>query len=545
MTASDSVPVQFWDVDEETFNEKVVCGLIKQDCFCQPFQCGDEIKIQIQDEVGESFELGIYDSEGFELQRLDFEEVSDGYYEVSFVPSDEFSPEICQKIQLKIEALELGEWTLQQSSINASWQSVCFGNGIFVAVGASGRAMTSPDGITWTTRSTPNSNSWEAIGFGNGLFVAASSNGTGNRVMTSPDGETWTSRTSASDSTWLSVAYGNGLFVVVGLAVVMTSNDGITWTSRTPASVESWAGVIYCTDLGLFVSVAVSGSGNQVMTSPDGVNWTTRTTPGAGSGWTSITYGNGLLVAVAADDHPNQIMTSPDAVTWTLRTTPFNAAWISVTFGNGLFVAVPEEEVGRIMFSEDGIVWQQMLSQTLLWRGIAFDDNRFVAVGGTSGSGGTNQVITADIGFETLMQSDCLDLKETHECTKLIEYENTSNFDGIDYVGGSPGPSFQLRIPAIFFEEQNPQEQEDAELSNGQIITLRQSIQEKRLLEIGYLPPYMHRKIQKVLMHDSVLIDGDYWRKRDPYEPNPIKKYNLKTASVMLTKYDSVEKNTI
>ncbi len=142
-------------------------------------------------------------------------------------------------------------------------------------------------------------------------------------------------------------------------------------------------------------------------------------------------------------------------------------------------------------------------------------------------------------------KTDCLDVKTTHACTKQIGYSNSGDFDGLIYGVESPNPVFYLRIPAMFFEEKNPQEQEDLELSNGRIVTIRQTIQQKRLLELGFMPNYMHRKVQKVLMHETISIDGTQWKKRDSYDDQPVKKYNLKRASVLLTKYDSVEKNTI
>ena len=147
--------------------------------------------------------------------------------------------------------------------------------------------------------------------------------------------------------------------------------------------------------------------------------------------------------------------------------------------------------------------------------------------------------------MSVVLRSDCIHIADTHDCSVLISYSNSSDFDGLIYTDPSPNETFYLRIPAMFFEEDNPQEQEDLELSNGVIVTLRQSIMEKRKLKTGYMPNYMHRKLQKILMHDSVYIDGDYWKKRDSYDTSPIEKYNLKTASVFLTKYDSVEKNTI
>ncbi len=145
---------------------------------------------------------------------------------------------------------------------------------------------------------------------------------------------------------------------------------------------------------------------------------------------------------------------------------------------------------------------------------------------------------------EILAKSDCIQLSESHDCTQLIEYSNPTNFDGIQYSDSSPALTFFFRVPAMFHVEQNPQTQEDIETSAGVVITIRQSIQEKQLLETDYLPNYMHDKLQRVLMHKTITIDGNTWKRRDPYETNPIRKYNMKRASVLLTKYQSIEKNT-
>ena len=91
-----------------------------------------------------------------------------------------------------------------------------------------------PAGYVWTSRSSAAENYWNSVTFGNGLFVAVAATGTGNRVMTSPDGMTWTSRSSAADNGWQSVTFGNGLFVAVAFSGVgnrvMTSPDFITLT---------------------------------------------------------------------------------------------------------------------------------------------------------------------------------------------------------------------------------------------------------------------------------------------------------------------------
>jgi len=63
-------------------------------------------------------------------------------------------------------------------------------------------AQANPAGITWTSQTSAADNDWNSVTYGNGLFVAVSASGTGDRVMTSPDGITWTSRTSAANNEW-------------------------------------------------------------------------------------------------------------------------------------------------------------------------------------------------------------------------------------------------------------------------------------------------------------------------------------------------------
>ena len=290
------------------------------------------------------------------------------------------------------------DWTSQTSAADNAWLSVTYGNGLFVAVAASGtgnRVMTSPDGITWTSRTSPADNGWISVTYGGGLFVAVSYSGAGNRVMTSPDGITWTSRTSPADNDWISVTYGNGLFVAVAASGtcnrVMTSPDGITWTIRTSAADNFWSSVTYGN--GLFVAVSGDGIGSRVMTSPDGITWTSRTSP-TDNDWSSVTYGGGLFVAVAGYGTGNQVMTSPDGITWTSRASAADNVWNEVTYGGGLFVAVSFSGIGdRVMTSPDGIIWTSRTpAADNDWSSVAYGGGLFVAV---SFSGTGNRVMTS------------------------------------------------------------------------------------------------------------------------------------------------------
>ena len=162
--------------------------------------------------------------------------------------------------------------------------------------------------ITWTSRTSAADASWHSVTYGNGLFVAVSS-GVGGKVMTSPDGINWTLRTSNDAANgWKGVTYGNGLFVAVTSGGnVATSPDGVNWTLRTPPYIY-WYGVTYGN--GLFVAVtdwATGNGGNNVMISPDGTNWTPETA--IDNVWQSVTYGNGLFVAVSRSITGNRVMT--------------------------------------------------------------------------------------------------------------------------------------------------------------------------------------------------------------------------------------------
>ena len=151
---------------------------------------------------------------------------------------------------------------------------------------------------------------------------------------------------------------------------------------------------------------------------------------------------------------------------------------------------------------------------------------------------------TPNVGDQLIAYSDCISIKNTHPCTTLVTYSNANDFDGISFT--SPIQSYNLRIPAIFFEEQNTKEGEDIELSNDEIVRLYDKIEEKRLLQIGFMPHYMHRKLLLALSFDFVTIDGKEWIVRDEYKKNDgDRHYPLKTASILLTDKNFIKENQL
>jgi len=228
------------------------------------------------------------------------------------------------------EPLSLAEvqvWTKTPFYDSIAWWSVCYGNGVFVAVAGDGanQVMTSTDGIRWTARTPSVANYWRYVCYGNGLFVAVATNGTNTRVMTSPDGITWTTRTSGANNTWSCVCYGANLYI----------------------------------------AISVTGSGNRVMTSPDGITWTARTSAGD-LNWMGICYGNGKFVAVSPDATANNVMTANEYKQMTLTS---NIVTASATPNYGYTVVDKTLSTGASLTTyvsrNGGTSWDTVTEETM------------------------------------------------------------------------------------------------------------------------------------------------------------------------------------
>lgn len=69
MTVSDALPIQFWPLGDQTFNEKVV-GFVDKICHFQEFSCIDPIKLQVSDinlDIVNDYTLKIVDQNDVEI----------------------------------------------------------------------------------------------------------------------------------------------------------------------------------------------------------------------------------------------------------------------------------------------------------------------------------------------------------------------------------------------------------------------------------------------------------------------------------------------
>ena len=429
MTISDALPVQFWVNGVETYNQKEVCG-INSVCFCQPFNCDDEIHIQVVNDDHEPLTLSIVDEQSNEITSFGFDE-TDIY--LPYTPTIQFSTTSFIS--------SLGDWQNNNGS-DASTYAVWQHSGT-QAIGYSGGGLSSTKYLA-IQRNDPTGNGWPPGSYTISIVGYNNSDGTQD----------------------------------IGLSVF----GMMTTTSQT--------------------QIFPTGS----TTLPDGNIQTTLTISfTTGQYWEYLAFrfdrlgapGGGFDMRVALDSI--EITTAPSPT----DEVAFDRTIYSATFTPSDLDICDEKIILKIK----------------------------------------------DSSLDVLAQSDCLDIKTSHDCTALIHYDNAKDFAGLEYASTTytPGFEFYIRIPAVFFHERNTEEEENFEESTENMVRLRNEIKLKRLLEVGFMPDYMHRKLLLILAHDTVEIDGESWIKRDPYEKEEPgnKRYPLKKASVLLTQKDYIKRNIL
>ena len=274
-------------------------------------------------------------------------------------------------------------WTEGTMPSSQSWQSVCYGNGKYVAVAGTTNIMAySTDGISWTEGNMPIKQAWNSVCYGNGKFVAISDRAASSNVMAySTDGISWTRGTLPSSEDWTSLCYGNGKYVAIayGSNVMAYSTDGISWIQGTMPISEDWTSLCYGN--GKYVAIARGRANNVMAYSTDGISWTQGRMPSEDY-WNSACYGNGKYVAITYDT----MAYSTDGISWTEGNMPSSKQWYSVCYGNGKFVAVAKPS-NIFAYSTDGISWTEgNMPSNKYWESVCYGNDKYVAVA----SGTTN-----------------------------------------------------------------------------------------------------------------------------------------------------------
>jgi hypothetical protein len=287
-------------------------------------------------------------------------------------------------------------WTSRSASEQSTWQSVSFGNNVFVAVSSAGKIMRSTNnGETWSAITPPSSdpfikvrygngvfislqtvanqddiikstdygvswstvsgvleaNSWKGLAYGNSTWVAVSSNGTNRTAWSDDDGETWNAVASSEQNSWRSVCYGNGVFIAVSDSgtnrVMRSTDDGVSWSAVASSEQNSWRDVIYVN--GIFIAVSQGGTNASMISVNDGVSWVALSTADNSSNWTALATGSGIYVSVATGGTIQAMFAEDTSTVWNPSTVSESNIWSDLAFGNNTFVSISPTGTNRVM----------------------------------------------------------------------------------------------------------------------------------------------------------------------------------------------------
>jgi hypothetical protein len=282
-------------------------------------------------------------------------------------------------------------WWETNSGVTENLTGVEYGNGYFVACGASGRIIRSSNGKSWETVTSGTANNLWDIDFDGTYFYVVGNSSTYRR---STDGASWSTyistgipsstfdviggdvigtlnsmnyKSSASAfSTWTGaggvegIAYAPGIgYVGVGSAgkIVFSATLGGTIATVTPApTANALYRVAWVAALNMFIAVGAAGT---ILTSTNGTTWTSRTSGKATAIFQEVSGSpDGWVVAAATD---GQMVASSDGITWRNRyselglvtstkgTVATSYSTRGVVYGSGIWVAVGDS--GKIVYA--------------------------------------------------------------------------------------------------------------------------------------------------------------------------------------------------
>lgn len=433
MTISDALPVQFWLPDCDTFNEADICG-IHSFCFCQPWNCDDELQFQLTHTDETEYTLQVLDEDDNEL------------FSAAMTQTDNYIPPVAA-----VPGVESGiTLPAMNTLVNTVIISTSHGGGPI-------------SGTDWTEDANPDV---ELSGVGSKRSDAITG------AYTFLNGYTY-KITPSLDYAFDAGNFGTSckiFFVVLNSSNNIVHSESFTFSpgdsGEFTTELEFVAGADYV-KFGFYVSSLSVGS---ITDNFDLNSWTgTETTPGT-------------------PEIPETL------ATYYLNKTSF----------------IPFDE---------GICNQRIKINIL-------DD-------------GSPQLVVA--------KSDCLDVRTSHACTKLIEYSNTRNFAGLIYDEDlSPDETYTIRVPATFFHERFPEDDETIELTD-MVVNLNSSMKRQKRLDFDYMPYYMHNKIKLILKHQQLTIDDKDWVKQEEYEMSDSenKRFPIRMSSVWLTDKNYIQRNVL
>lgn len=253
--------------------------------------------------------------------------------------------------------------------VSADLKSVAYGAGRFVAVGNRGIAAVSGDGRAWINPKSSPVDDFATISVGTRPVVGGSAEaGDSGAIWTVTEDGLLANVHFGESLAIRGSCYANGIYLAVGsgldaefnsYSALLRSADATAWQPVRVfpgielSSVTAAAGTFFA------VGVEAERFRDVILTSSDGLAWTRRDagTGSDGFGLKAACHGASRFVAVGAG---GAIVTSLNGVSWIPAEVDFTSDLAindlnDIVFGGGLFVAVGS--AGTVATSSDGLIW--------------------------------------------------------------------------------------------------------------------------------------------------------------------------------------------
>lgn len=571
MTISDALPVQFWLNGCSTYNETVSDGVFIK-CFCQKFECDDTLNFQFTDNAGDSFTLEVIDSNDSVLTSIPFDKYQN-VYSLSFTPisigCDQAIKFQISRVQVVAELMEDPEFEVGGS------ETLNFDNSDF-----SSGSLTPWQQIPFSAFGPVSAALWtyqNDAGNHVARFDAVMSPLTISKFLNQPKpgGGLWpagdyqfsynVANLSASGSTNIDVLL-VAVFEDLSYQLLDTKNPasgaGFIAYSTSVSITQDCIGIgviVKRNAAGVDLDVKVSDLSISALVQVDSI-WQ-NSTNGLSSAYNKDWTVDGGVAQVTIVNNPSlqyskslyAPFSAPVAVASTITVVSEIVFPVGDTYN---FIAVLYDEAGNLIQTRS-LLSGEPAGTVVVNQSFTIDNEEAfgigfiaaVAIGVASADVEVNYFRVSGDTETVEAVSDCIEIAEAWPNTILLEYSNRRNYAGIinDGSAGTPDQTtFYLRIPAVFFQERFPETSQVETLSNNRDILLNSQIEKQRLLDVGYVPFYMHLKIQLALTHQFLSIEGSDWVKKETYEiADGNKRGSTRSAEVYLNEKAYIVRNIL
>ncbi len=263
-----------------------------------------------------------------------------------------------------------GDWQLVQPLPSArDFADVDWGAGRYVAVGAGGVVLASPDPVSWEVVAPVTAADLAAVTWTGELFVAAGQSGA---VLVSADGLAWQVRESGSVRDLHDVAVGPPGLIAVGAAgAVLAGGDGATWRERSSGVAADLNAALWLGSQWLVV-----GDGATALVSADGEVWAALEVPDSVGDLRDAALHDGSLVVVGSRSYRFGSVDADLTGGWLPR-----AQWRALASCGDYLVAVADAGRQARSAGETYLVESSDRHQNLWLSGVACGPHGVVAVG--------------------------------------------------------------------------------------------------------------------------------------------------------------------